>query len=76
MALRKCTMICLMKKDGYSKVYELWPSSKGMGLNRNLSISFVAEIKGELISAIMAGNNGWRGYIYPAVHFSIFRKLI
>lgn len=83
MALRKCTMIRPMRKDDYSKVYELWLSCKGMGLNdvddsengisrflnRNPSTCFVAEIKGELIGAIMAGNDGRRGYIYhTAVH--------
>lgn len=70
-------MIRPMRKDDYSKVYELWLSCKGMGLNdvddsengisrflnHNPSTCFVAEIKGELIGAIMAGNDGRRGYI-------------
>lgn len=61
----------------YDKVYALWLSCKGMGLNnlddscegierflkRNPDTCFVAE-DGELVGVIIAGNDGRRGYIY------------
>ena len=62
----------------YDKVYALWLSCKGMGLNdlddsregierflkRNPDTCFVAEDGGELVGVIMSGNDGRRGYIY------------
>lgn len=62
----------------YDKVYALWLSCKGMGLNnlddsrngierflkRNPETCFVAENSGEVIDVIIAGNDGRRGYIY------------
>ncbi len=62
----------------YDKVYALWLSCKGMGLNdlddsrngierflkRNPETCFVAENSGEVIGVIIAGNDGRRGYIY------------
>lgn len=62
----------------YDKVYALWMSCSGMGLNnlddsrdgidrfikRNPDTCFVAEDGDELIGAIMVGNDGRRGYIY------------
>ena len=67
-----------MQTYDYKKIYDLWLSCKGMGLNdvddselgiarflkRNPDTCFVAEINGNLIGAIMAGNDGRRGYIY------------
>lgn len=61
----------------YDKVYALWLSCKGMGLNnlddsregierfllRNPETCFVAESDG-LVGVIIAGNDGRRGYIY------------
>ena len=61
----------------YDKVYALWLSCKGMGLNdlddsrggierfleRNPDTCFVAE-DGEIVGVIMTGNDGRRGYIY------------
>lgn len=73
----------------YDKVYALWLSCKGMGLNnlddsregidrflkRNPDTCFIAEDDGELIGAIMVGNDGRRGYIYhTAVHPEHRRK--
>ena len=67
----------------YDKVYQLWMSCSGMGLNnlddsgdgiekflnRNPETCFVAEINSELVGVILAGNDGRRGYIYhTAVH--------
>lgn len=62
----------------YDRVYSLWRSCAGMGLNnlddsregidrflkRNPDTCFVAEINSELVGVIMAGNDGRRGYIY------------
>lgn len=62
----------------YDKVYALWMSCSGMGLNnlddskdgierfikRNPDTCFVAENGDELIGVIMVGNDGRRGYIY------------
>ncbi len=62
----------------YEKVYALWLSCPGMGLNnlddsregtdrflkRNPDTCFVAEAEGEIIGVILAGSDGRRGYIY------------
>lgn len=68
----------------YDEVYALWRSCEGMGLNnlddardgidkfikRNPDTCFVAEIEGKIVGAIIAGNDGRRGYIYhTAVNF-------
>ena len=61
----------------YDKVYALWLSCKGMGLNNlddsregierflkcNPDTCFVAE-DGEVVGVILAGNDGRRGYIH------------
>ena len=62
----------------YEQVYALWLSCPGMGLNnlddsrdgierflkRNPDTCFVAEAEGRIVGAILAGNDGRRGYIY------------
>ncbi len=62
----------------YGRVYALWRSCRGMGLNdiddskegiarylrRNPATTFVAEEEGEIVGVIMAGHDGRRGYIY------------
>lgn len=67
-----------MTISDYSNVYNLWLSCKGMGLNnlddseegikkflnRNPETCFVAELDNKIIGAILAGNDGRRGYIY------------
>lgn len=68
--------------DDYDAVYSLWRSCAGIGVNnlddsrqgietflvRNPDTCFVADT-GEVVGAIMAGNDGRRGYIYhTAVH--------
>lgn len=77
MIIRKMTI------GDYDKIYALWLSCRGMGLNdiddsregiarylqRNPDTCFVAEEAGEILGAIMAGHDGRRGYIYhTAVH--------
>jgi ribosomal protein S18 acetylase RimI-like enzyme len=62
----------------YDKVYSLWLSCKGMGLNdlddslegisryldRNPETCFVAEDDDAIIGVIISGHDGRRGYIY------------
>lgn len=72
-----------MNTDDYEKLYDLWLSCKGMGLNsvddsregierflsRNPDTCFTAEEENRIVGAIMAGSDGRRGYIYhTAVH--------
>ena len=72
-----------MRLEDYDTLYQLWLSCQGMGLNnlddsregvavflkRNPHTCFVAEDRGTLLGAIMAGHDGRRGYIYhTAVH--------
>ena len=71
--------IRIMTIADYDAVYALWLSCKGMGLNdfddsrdgierfliRNPETCFVAENdSGQIVGAIMVGNDGRRGYIY------------
>lgn len=67
-----------MTISDYDKIYELWMSCVGMGLNnlddskegiekfidRNPETCFVAEENNNVIGVIMVGNDGRRGYIY------------
>lgn len=72
-----------MNIDDYDKVYNLWMSCVGMGLNnlddsregitkfilRNPDTCLVAENDSEIIGVIMVGNDGRRGHIYhTAIH--------
>ena len=71
----------LMRDDDYLQLYSLWLRSPGMGLNsiddteegfkrflrRNPHTCFCYEEDGILLGAIMAGNDGRRGYIYHTV---------
>ena len=66
-----------MQLDDYNRVYALWLSCPGMGLNnlddsqegikkylaRNPDTCFVAVEQGCIIGAILAGHDGRRGYI-------------
>ena len=70
--------IRLMTINDYEKVYQLWLSCSGMGLNnlddsrdgivrylcRNPDTCFVAEKSDKIIGAIIAGHDGRRGFIY------------
>ena len=70
--------IRLMTINDYEKVYQLWLSCAGMGLNnlddsrdgiarylgRNPGTCFVAEESDEIIGVIIAGHDGRRGFIY------------
>lgn len=64
--------------DDYDRVYALWLSCKGMGLNniddskegierylrRNPDTCFLAEENDEIIGVILSGNDGRRGFIH------------
>lgn len=66
-----------MRPDDYDEAYSLWLSCPGMGLNdlddsregisrylaRNPDTCFVAEERGRVVGAILAGHDGRRGYI-------------
>jgi len=70
--------IRIMTIDDYDRVYALWLSCRGMGLNdiddskegvarflrRNPSTVFVAEEGNRIVGVIMAGHDGRRGYIH------------
>lgn len=72
MTIRKITI------NDYEKMYALWLSCKGMGLNdtddskegikrfldRNPETCFAACEKDDIIGVILAGNDGRRGFIY------------
>lgn len=71
-------LIRTMTLDDYERVYALWLSCKGMGLNdlddsregigryleRNPTTCLVAEADGAILGVILAGHDGRRGYIY------------
>ncbi len=80
--------IRLMTIDDYEKVYELWMSCVGMGLNnlddskegidkflqRNPDTCFVAEIENVIVGVIIVGSDGRRGYVYHTAVNPQYRK--
>ena len=78
----------LMTIEDYEKVYELWMSCVGMGLNnlddskegiekflkRNPDTCFVAEEEKNIVGVIIVGNDGRRGYIYHTAVNPQYRK--
>lgn len=80
--------IRLMTIADYEKVYSVWTSSKGMGLNnlddskegiskfleRNSQTCFVAETDSKIVGAILIGHDGRRGYIYHTAVFDKYQK--
>ncbi len=82
MNIRKMTI------DDYDEIYNLWVSCAGMGLNnfddsrdgidkfinRNPDTCFVALIENKIVGAIMAGNDGRRGFIYHTAVSPRFRN--
>ncbi len=80
--------IRLMTIDDYEKVYELWITCVGMGLNnlddskegidkflqRNPDTCFVAEVENVIVGVIIVGNDGRRGYIYHTAVNPQYRK--
>ena len=80
--------IRLMTIDDYKKVYKLWMSCAGMGLNnlddskegiekflnRNPDTCFVADVENVIVGAILVGHDGRRGYIYHTAVNPQYRK--
>ena len=69
--------IRVMTADDYDSVAKLWISSSGVGVNpddskeniskhlqRNPNTSFVAVESGKIVGAIIAGHDGYRGFIH------------
>ena len=77
-----------MTTEDYNDVYDLWMSCVGMGLNnlddskegidkfiqRNPDTCLVAEKDSSIVSAIMVGSDGRRGYIYHTAVHPDFRR--
>lgn len=70
-------LIRAMTADDYDSIAKLWTSSSGVGINpddskeniskylqRNPATSFVAVENGEIVGAILAGHDGYRGFIH------------
>lgn len=71
-----------MQAEDHPKLMELWNAADGVILRnsdtpenlahflaRNPDTSFVAMMDGMIVGSIMAGQDGWRGYLYHvAVH--------
>jgi len=74
--------------NDYDKVYAIWMSCAGMGLNnlddsregldqflkRNPDTCFVAECDNQIVGVIIVGNDGRRGYIYHTAVNPQYRK--
>lgn len=77
-----------MNISDYEKVYAVWISCKGMGLNnlddsregierfllRNPETCFVAEANETVVGVIMSGHDGRRGYIYHTAVLPEYRN--
>lgn len=77
-----------MNISDYEKVYAIWISCKGMGLNnlddsregierfllRNPESCFVAEADETVVGVIMSGHDGRRGYIYHTAVLPEYRN--
>lgn len=77
-----------MNISDYEKVYAIWISCKGMGLNnlddsregierfllRNPETCFVAEADETVVGVIMSGHDGRRGYIYHTAVLPKYRN--
>lgn len=77
----------LLRIEDYDKVYQLWTSTKGMGmrslddsfegiekfLKRNPTTNYLAQVEDKVIGVILCGHDGRRGYIYHAAVNSDYR---
>jgi putative acetyltransferase len=63
--------------ESYDDVYSLWQNTEGIGLSecdtkegistyleRNPGMSFIAEVNGEIVGAVLCGHDGRRGYVH------------
>ncbi len=73
--------------NSYDRVIALWNKCDGIELsesdskeniqsflNRNPGLSFIAEINGELVGAVLAGHDGRRGFIHHLAVSPKYRK--
>lgn len=80
--------IRVMTADDYDSVAKLWISSSGIGVNpddskeniskylqRNPDTSFVAIENNEIVGAILAGHDGYRGFIHHTAVSSSHRGM-
>lgn len=79
--------IKLLMLEDYDKVYQLWTSTKGMGmrslddsfdgiekfLKRNPTTNFIAQVEDKIVGVILCGHDGRRGYIYHTAVNSDYR---
>jgi ribosomal protein S18 acetylase RimI-like enzyme len=77
-----------MNIEDYDEIINLWKKTSGLGLSgnddsrksikifldKNPNTCFVAELDGEIIGTIMAGNDGRRGHIYHLMVKSEYRN--
>ena len=81
-------LIRVMTADDYDSVAKLWTSSSGIGVNpddskeniskylqRNPNTSFVAVENSEIVGAILAGHDGYRGFIHHTAVSSSHRGM-
>jgi len=73
----------------YDAVLVLWQETPGIGLDgesdsragikryfkRNPGLSFVAEVQGEIVGAILSGHDGRRGFLHHLAVAAAYRKL-
>lgn len=77
-----------MAADDYDSVEKLWTNSNGIGVNpddskeniskylqRNPNTSFVAVENSEIVGAILAGHDGYRGFIHHTAVSSSHRGM-
>ena len=83
-----CIWVRLMKPEDFDEVFALWLATPGMGLNttddsregierylrRNPSTSFVAELDGRIVGAVLAGHDGRRGFLHHTAVLPEFRN--
>jgi ribosomal protein S18 acetylase RimI-like enzyme len=74
----------LFRIEDFDAVLALWRRTEGVGLNesdtrpaiaaylrRNRGLSFVAEIEGRIIGAVLCGHDGRRGYLH---HLAVSKR--
>ena len=75
--MRKQVVLCSIHEEDYPKLIKLWeasgnidvrqtdtPDVLGRFLRRNPICSYGAYAGSRLVGAILAGHDGWRGYLY------------
>ncbi len=81
-------MIRCMKPEDYPGVYNLWTRIKGFAirsiddsqenvlrfLKRNPDMSYVAEVDGKIVGAVLCGHDGRRGCLYHVCVDEQYRK--